>query len=180
MRGTPSDILHGLSRGIVRRRVRPRKALQLPRRAEPSRAPGAANRPITAPGTTQAATVACVGIDAVPVEATRRGPAGDLDDGGVPALPTPSRPAVARSSLVGQADCTRQSHDDREDAERSLSSPAEKRATVHREPDIDTKREATDWLSRGSAALAGGIDPRAGRRQVRTLLEEWLAVRESR
>lgn len=43
---------------------------------------------------------------------------------------------------------------------------------------FDTKREASEWLSREKAALAGGIDPRAGRRQVRTLLEEWLVVRE--
>ncbi|HWI43652.1 MAG TPA: tyrosine-type recombinase/integrase [Nocardioides sp.] len=43
---------------------------------------------------------------------------------------------------------------------------------------FDTKREANDWLSRERAALAGGIDPRAGRRQVRTLLEEWLVIRE--
>lgn len=43
---------------------------------------------------------------------------------------------------------------------------------------FDTKREAADWLSRERAALAGGMDPRAGRRQVRALLEEWLVVRE--
>ncbi|GAA4821242.1 hypothetical protein GCM10025786_31200 [Nocardioides caeni] len=43
---------------------------------------------------------------------------------------------------------------------------------------FDTKREATDWLFRERAALAGGMDPRAGRRQVRALLEEWLVVRE--
>ncbi|MCX6398411.1 MAG: tyrosine-type recombinase/integrase [Propionibacteriales bacterium] len=43
---------------------------------------------------------------------------------------------------------------------------------------FDTKREASEWLSREKAALAGGIDPRAGRRQVRILLEEWLVVRE--
>lgn len=43
---------------------------------------------------------------------------------------------------------------------------------------FDTKREASDWLAREKAALDGGIDPRAGRRPVRTLLEEWLVVRE--
>lgn len=40
-----------------------------------------------------------------------------------------------------------------------------------------TKREATAWLARERAALAGGVDPRAGRRRVRDLLEEWLQVR---
>lgn len=43
---------------------------------------------------------------------------------------------------------------------------------------FDTKREASDWLAREKAALDGGMDPRAGRRPVRTLLEEWLVVRE--
>jgi integrase len=43
---------------------------------------------------------------------------------------------------------------------------------------FDTKREASDWLARERAALAGGVDPRTGRRLVRALLEEWLAIRE--
>lgn len=42
---------------------------------------------------------------------------------------------------------------------------------------FDTKREATDWLAREKAALVGGIDPRAARRLLRALLEEWLAIR---
>lgn len=43
---------------------------------------------------------------------------------------------------------------------------------------FDTKREASDWLARERAALAGGVDPRTGRRLVRALLQEWLAIRE--
>ena len=42
---------------------------------------------------------------------------------------------------------------------------------------FDTKREAKAWLSRERAALEGGVDPRAGRQRMGTLLEEWLAVR---
>lgn len=44
---------------------------------------------------------------------------------------------------------------------------------------FDTKRQATDWLARERAALAGGVDPRAGRRRVRELLDEWLNVRRT-
>lgn len=43
---------------------------------------------------------------------------------------------------------------------------------------FDTRREATAWVARERAALAGGIDPRAGKRTVRRLLPEWLAERE--
>jgi integrase len=43
---------------------------------------------------------------------------------------------------------------------------------------FDTRREAAEWLSRERAALAGGIDPRAGRQRVRPLVEQWLQVRE--
>lgn len=43
---------------------------------------------------------------------------------------------------------------------------------------FDTKREASEWLARERAALAGGVDPRTGRRPVRVLLEEWLTTRE--
>ncbi len=43
---------------------------------------------------------------------------------------------------------------------------------------FDTKREASDWLARERASLAGGVDPRTGRRLVRALLEEWLIIRE--
>jgi hypothetical protein len=43
---------------------------------------------------------------------------------------------------------------------------------------FDTRREATAWVTRERAALAGGVDPRAGRRTVRVLLPEWLAERE--
>ena len=42
---------------------------------------------------------------------------------------------------------------------------------------FDTKREATEWLSRERAALVGGIDPRAGRVRTRVLVEQWLEVR---
>lgn len=42
---------------------------------------------------------------------------------------------------------------------------------------FDTRREANDWIARERAALAGGVDPRAGRRRVRDLLPEWLEVR---
>lgn len=41
-----------------------------------------------------------------------------------------------------------------------------------------TKREAQAWLTRERAALAGGIDPRAGRPLVRTLLPVWLEERQ--
>lgn len=43
---------------------------------------------------------------------------------------------------------------------------------------FDTQREAKDWLSRERAALAGGVDPRAGKRRVRDLVDEWLPIRE--
>lgn len=43
---------------------------------------------------------------------------------------------------------------------------------------FDTKREATDWLARESAALAGGVDPRASRQRVRVLLKPWLETRK--
>lgn len=42
---------------------------------------------------------------------------------------------------------------------------------------FDTKREATEWLSRERAALVGDIDPRAGRVRTRVLVEQWLEVR---
>ena len=40
-----------------------------------------------------------------------------------------------------------------------------------------TKREAQAWLARERAAMSGGIDPRAGRPLVRTLLPLWLVER---
>ena len=40
-----------------------------------------------------------------------------------------------------------------------------------------TKREAQAWLDRKRAALVGGVDPRAGRATVRTLLPVWLEER---
>jgi len=43
---------------------------------------------------------------------------------------------------------------------------------------FDTRREALAWVGRERAALAGGVDPRAGRRTVRVLLPEWLRERE--
>ena len=43
---------------------------------------------------------------------------------------------------------------------------------------FDTRREASAWVARERAALAGGVDPRAGRRTVRVLLPEWLQERE--
>ncbi len=44
---------------------------------------------------------------------------------------------------------------------------------------FDTRREARAWLDRERAALAGGVDPRAGRERVREVLSRWLAVRRS-
>lgn len=44
---------------------------------------------------------------------------------------------------------------------------------------FDTHREAKAWLSRERAALDGGIDPRAGKEKVRTVLDRWLAVRKN-
>lgn len=43
---------------------------------------------------------------------------------------------------------------------------------------FDTKREATAWLARERAALAGGIDPRAGKVLVRRAFAQWLDDRE--
>ena len=43
---------------------------------------------------------------------------------------------------------------------------------------FDTRREAVAWVSRERAAIAGGVDPRAGRRTLRVLLPEWLRERE--
>jgi integrase len=42
---------------------------------------------------------------------------------------------------------------------------------------FDTKRDAQAWLMRERAALAGGVDPRAGRATVRSLLPVWLEER---
>ena len=42
---------------------------------------------------------------------------------------------------------------------------------------FDTRREAADWLARERAALAGGIDGKAGQQRVRAVLEEWLEIR---
>lgn len=42
---------------------------------------------------------------------------------------------------------------------------------------FDTRREAIAWLSRERAALAGGVDPRAGRERVRDALVRWLEIR---
>lgn len=44
---------------------------------------------------------------------------------------------------------------------------------------FDTKREATAWLRREQALLAGGLDPRQGRVRVRVVLTEWLQVRRT-
>lgn len=43
---------------------------------------------------------------------------------------------------------------------------------------FDTRRDAQAWLARERAALAGGIDPRAGRVTVRALLPTWLEERK--
>ena len=42
---------------------------------------------------------------------------------------------------------------------------------------FDTRRDAQAWLTRERAALAGGLDPRAGRITVRKLLPTWLEER---
>ncbi|HEY9409638.1 MAG TPA: tyrosine-type recombinase/integrase [Jiangellaceae bacterium] len=44
---------------------------------------------------------------------------------------------------------------------------------------FDTRREANAWLDRERAALAGGVDPRAGRERVRDALVRWLEVRRT-
>lgn len=44
---------------------------------------------------------------------------------------------------------------------------------------FDTRREAVSWVMRERAAIAGGVDPRAGRQRVRDLLPEWLEVRKA-
>src|SRR6476469_8922990 len=43
---------------------------------------------------------------------------------------------------------------------------------------FDTRREAKAWLDRERAALAGGVDPRAGRERIRPLVQRWLQVRQ--
>ena len=43
---------------------------------------------------------------------------------------------------------------------------------------FDTKREAQAWLNRERAALTGGVDPRAGKPTVRSLLPVWLEERQ--
>jgi integrase len=43
---------------------------------------------------------------------------------------------------------------------------------------FDTRRQAAAWVARERAAIAGGVDPRAGRRTLRVLLPEWLEERE--
>ena len=42
---------------------------------------------------------------------------------------------------------------------------------------FDTKRDAQAWLARERAAVSGGVDPRAGRTSVKSLLPVWLAER---
>ena len=44
---------------------------------------------------------------------------------------------------------------------------------------FDTKREATAWLARERAALAGGVDPRAGKERVRDAVQRWLVIRST-
>lgn len=43
---------------------------------------------------------------------------------------------------------------------------------------FDTRRDAFAWLARERAALAGGVDPRAGRTPVRRLVPVWLEERK--
>lgn len=43
---------------------------------------------------------------------------------------------------------------------------------------FDTRREAKAWLDREQAALAGGLDPRAGKERVAAAVERWLKIRE--
>lgn len=43
---------------------------------------------------------------------------------------------------------------------------------------FDSRRDAQAWLARERAAMAGGIDPRAGRTLVRTLMSTWLEERQ--
>src|SRR4051812_5418996 len=43
---------------------------------------------------------------------------------------------------------------------------------------FDKRRDAQAWLTRERAALAGGVDPRAGRTLVRNLLPGWLEERK--
>jgi len=40
-----------------------------------------------------------------------------------------------------------------------------------------TRKEARDWLARERSSLAGGVDPRAGKVLIRTLLTTWLEER---
>ncbi|WP_245633174.1 tyrosine-type recombinase/integrase [Luteipulveratus mongoliensis] len=42
---------------------------------------------------------------------------------------------------------------------------------------FDTQREAVSWVNRERAAIAGGVDPRAGKATVRSLLPQWFEVR---
>lgn len=44
---------------------------------------------------------------------------------------------------------------------------------------FDTRREAVDWERRERAALAGGVDVRAGKETVASLLPEWVEHRRS-
>lgn len=44
---------------------------------------------------------------------------------------------------------------------------------------FDTRREAKAWLDREQAALAGGLDPRAGKERVGAAVKRWLKVRET-
>ena len=48
---------------------------------------------------------------------------------------------------------------------------------VRRRSHVRDKREAQAWLARERAAIAGGVDPRAGRATVRSLLPVWLEER---
>lgn len=45
---------------------------------------------------------------------------------------------------------------------------------------FDRRRDAEAWLDREEAALAGGLDVRAGQTRVRTLVPEWVKGRKTR
>lgn len=44
---------------------------------------------------------------------------------------------------------------------------------------FDTRREALAWVARERAAIAGGVDPRAGKQRVRALVPLWLEERKA-
>ena len=109
-------------------------------------------------------------IDSVSLAADGFGSSGDLVEPDMPAVPADRRRGVAGAergvSIVRLANGRFRA--------KLKSGRVDVASRV-----FDTRREARSWLDRERAALAGGVDPRAGRERVRDALARWLLVRRT-